>query len=365
MAQTEEAPPRSEEPAEPSKQRPRSLRAGTWGLVAAVVAALVVLIGLLFSAKRAVPTHYEPTTKYVSATGNDSSGNGSAAAPYRTLAKAQSTVQPGATVYVRGGVYAATKVALTTSGTANAPITFASYPGETAVLDGAGASFNWDNIVDVRGQHIVVRGFEIRNGANAAGLAVNGGSDVVLTGNRVHDVDHEGIHVAGANVTVENNEVYNSCLNNRNGALGSGGWPAAVDTGKQSSGQASTNVTFRGNNVHDNWGEGIDTNFLAGGVVDANHSTNNYSCLIYSDDSRDIAITNNYVAVTSSAYNRSDSGSAANGIAVASETGFQRAVNMTINNNTLGGGSATGVVYFDSGWGITTITQGPNMQSFG
>lgn len=74
------------------------------------------------------------------ARGNDTNA-GSEAAPWKTLAHATRQLQPGDTLYLRDGTYYE-KVALTRSGTTNAPITIASYPGELAVMDGGVREFH-------------------------------------------------------------------------------------------------------------------------------------------------------------------------------------------------------------------------------
>lgn len=66
--------------------------------------------------------------------GNDD-GEGCGPAPWKTLRAAFRRLKPGDTLYLHGGVYYE-KVALTKSGTAEQPITIASYPGEVAVIDG-------------------------------------------------------------------------------------------------------------------------------------------------------------------------------------------------------------------------------------
>lgn len=60
---------------------------------------------------------------------------GSESAPWKTLAHALRRLQPGDTLYLRGGTYYE-KVALTRSGLPGSPITIASYPGELAIIDG-------------------------------------------------------------------------------------------------------------------------------------------------------------------------------------------------------------------------------------
>jgi hypothetical protein len=75
-----------------------------------------------------------PTLFVDAARGSDSNA-GTAQAPWKTLAQALRRLKPGDTLYLRGGVYHE-KVFLSRSGTAEAPITIASHPGELAVIDG-------------------------------------------------------------------------------------------------------------------------------------------------------------------------------------------------------------------------------------
>ncbi|MCO6458355.1 MAG: hypothetical protein J5I93_23860 [Pirellulaceae bacterium] len=72
---------------------------------------------------------------YVDPSRGDDAGNGSLARPWRSLQHAVRQLNAGDTLYMRGGVYYE-KVALTRSGTAEAPIVIAAYPGELPVLDG-------------------------------------------------------------------------------------------------------------------------------------------------------------------------------------------------------------------------------------
>src|SRR5271169_862802 len=89
-------------------------------------AALVVLVLML------VPSLAGQTgvIHYVSTTGNDSNP-GTIGSPWLTIQHAANSVSAGAKVYVFGGVYKES-VDFPASGTASAPITFQSYPGQTA-----------------------------------------------------------------------------------------------------------------------------------------------------------------------------------------------------------------------------------------
>jgi hypothetical protein len=73
--------------------------------------------------------------RFVDVNRGDDDAAGTEQAPWKTLAHALRNLAPGDTLYLRGGVYYE-KVFLSRSGTEEAPITIAGYPGELAVLDG-------------------------------------------------------------------------------------------------------------------------------------------------------------------------------------------------------------------------------------
>src|SRR5271169_3988839 len=111
-------------------------------------------------------------TFFVSKKGSDSNP-GTLDSPWLTIQHAANSVSAGATVYVFGGVYNES-VNFPASGTESAPITFQSYPGQTAVIDGTGVSCCTSNppssgnetqgLINIVNQsYIIARGFEIRN----------------------------------------------------------------------------------------------------------------------------------------------------------------------------------------------------------
>lgn len=72
---------------------------------------------------------------FVDANRGDDGNSGAEQTPWKTLAHALRRLKAGDTLYLRGGTYYE-KVSLSRSGTAEAPITISSYPGEIAVIDG-------------------------------------------------------------------------------------------------------------------------------------------------------------------------------------------------------------------------------------
>jgi len=108
-------------------------------------------------------------------------------------------VQPGDTIWLRGGTYAGTFSSGLT-GSASAPVVVRQYPGERATLDG-GASQN--DVLTVNGSYAIYWGFEIMEsgtqrygqagtggGIRGDGVYVQNASNIKLINLIVHDVGH-------------------------------------------------------------------------------------------------------------------------------------------------------------------------------
>lgn len=91
---------------------------------------LLVVLMALFQATMAVHA-----AQYYVAVDGDDQNPGTLDSPFRTLSQAVSRLTPGDTALVRGGVYRET-VVFPRSGTSDAPIRLAAYPGEKVLLDG-------------------------------------------------------------------------------------------------------------------------------------------------------------------------------------------------------------------------------------
>src|ERR1700683_3617038 len=231
-------------------------------LYAAVFCATVFVLVLLLAPFLAGQTG---ATYYVSTTGSDSNP-GTISSPWLTIQHAANTVKAGAAGVVFGGVYKES-VNFPRSGKASAPITFQSYPGQTAVIDGTGLSVNGTqgliNIVGKR-SYIIINGFEIRNYTTSSendvptGVWITcSGTGIQILNNQVHDITTKaeangnafGISVYGtskkpiAQLVISGNEVYN------------------LRTGESESVNVDGNVTYfkiNNNLVHDNDNIGID-----------------------------------------------------------------------------------------------------------
>jgi len=133
--------------------------------------ALLLLLPLtLFSAAAAAADYYL-------ATDGDDGDSGSEAKPWRTLAMANRTLQPGDTLWLRGGSWRE-RIIPSRSGRSGAPISYRAYPGEVAKVVGDGSA---NPIVYLSGRdYITLDGLTIRYASlpakgNLQNILVSGG----------------------------------------------------------------------------------------------------------------------------------------------------------------------------------------------
>ena len=208
------------------------------------------------------------TTYFVATTGSDSNA-GSFTAPWRHLQHAANLVHAGDTVYVRGGVYAE-YVSFPTSGSSSAGyITFSSYSGELATLDGTGLSIptgQWGMFTIQSQSYLVINGFEVRNYKTSStantpiGIyLVGAGSNLQVLNNHIH---HITTTASGCNANALGVAVYGTQAPASLGNLAiSGNEIDHLTTGCSESMSLDGNVTnfaVTSNLVHDNNNIGID-----------------------------------------------------------------------------------------------------------
>jgi len=111
---------------------------------------------------------------YVALNGSDNN-SGTKSSPFLTIEKAVSKVQPGQTIYVRGGTYDLTAtIVLTKIGAENSLVTLAGYTGERPVLNFSAQAFGNAGI-KLTGSYWHIRGIDIK-GAGDNGMRIEGGS---------------------------------------------------------------------------------------------------------------------------------------------------------------------------------------------
>ncbi len=133
--------------------------------------------------------------------------------PWQTIQKAADTLAAGDTVYIRAGTYAE-RVIPVNSGSAGNPITYAAYPGETAILDGSGIELPDDlaGLFEILGlSYLRVSGLRVINAgpyANNAGILVSDSSEITIENVSTDHTMSSGIGVWGSQgVTIRGNLV--------------------------------------------------------------------------------------------------------------------------------------------------------------
>jgi serralysin len=144
------------------------------------------------------------TTYYVSVSGNNQSGNGSKAAPYRTISKAMWKLEAGDSVEVGAGTYHES-VRISASGKPGAYVTVRSAKEGAAKIV---APDNADHAVHVQGDYVKLDGFNV-SGANRAGITANLTHHVVISNNISHDNGGHGVSASRSDfVTISGNTTF-------------------------------------------------------------------------------------------------------------------------------------------------------------
>jgi hypothetical protein len=154
-------------------------------------------------------------TYYVSTTGNDKN-SGTQSSPWRTIQKACNVVNPGDTVYVRGGIYNE-KAVMTRSGTSSQWITFKNYTSELPIIDGTGISpIYWaGGMLQVSdASYILIDGFKVQD-SSASGIGILRSSYVTVQNCQTYNTKKSGIRVCyGEGISPQKYCTYIKILNN-------------------------------------------------------------------------------------------------------------------------------------------------------
>src|SRR5947209_12176020 len=121
------------------------------------------------------------TDYYVSTSGSDSSGDGSAAHPWATIAYASTRIGPGAIVHVAPGTYTGS-FNTRASGTSSAYVTYISDTKWGAKIV-AGSDSTWSNY----GAYVAIQGFDVTGPTKKCCEAIyTSGNATKIIGNNVH-----------------------------------------------------------------------------------------------------------------------------------------------------------------------------------
>jgi len=151
-------------------------------------------------------------TVYCVATTGDDDNPGTIDLPWQTIQKAADTLVAGDTVYIRAGTYPE-QVIPQNSGSAGNTITYAAYPGETAIIDGTGVVVpEYSGLFYLTGRdYIRVSGLRVIH-SYYYGIVAENSSHVTIENNYTYDTYSSGISSWDSNnIIVDGNEVVGAC----------------------------------------------------------------------------------------------------------------------------------------------------------
>lgn len=296
---------------------------------------------------------------YVATTGNDSTGAGTIGSPWLTIQKALDNCWGGQiyNVFIRAGTYAGAWWV----GTPDTHLR--AYNSEAAILDG-GTTYpvaDFDFLLLIDGDRCSVQGLEVRNSGIGLGHFYNGGinargKSVRVANCVVHDINRQGIQIAGDFSIAENNTVYQTNLVNNPAASNTHDWGSGLACSRNEAGHAlypgiCYGATLRNNTVYNNYGEGLSLYEARACVAEDNVVYDNWAVNHYISDALDCVSQRNLVYRSASpaiAIGNTDN------IAMADEVlTVARSARNTVINNMLYGGTFSA---FD--WAVVTGQSG-------
>jgi|GEM_PF-6408518 len=313
----------------------------------AKIASLFVLVFTIFTTSLVHAQTLIGKNYYVSTTGSDSNG-GTQSAPFKTFTKAVSVLSVGDTLYISAGTYT-TPLIINKSGTAGSPIKVKSQGNGSVIID---VNRTTNTSITISGSYVEVIGPGIKAaGSKWAGVDVTG-QYVTIDSLDVTTARSHGIIVKGAYDTIKNSNIYENVQEN-NPVLVSNQWGSGLKVER-----GATNTLLEGNNVYQNYGEGIAITMGKTALVRNNKAYDNYSANFYIDNSSNVTINGNLGYCTGNPL-FARNGSPASAFLIGEEAGSPwydgwgpQLINLTITNNI-----SNGCSYFGY-WGSDQPTNG-------
>ncbi|MEE9327313.1 MAG: immunoglobulin-like domain-containing protein [Cocleimonas sp.] len=187
------------------------------------------------------------------------------------ITTARNKAVAGDVVFFRGGIYSMTLGDVTAlrfhGGTAGAPITYESYPGEKAIFDGSSLprGFSITTGIYIDEDYITIRNIEV-SGMPAAGIRLKGNYNIV-EGVHLHHNNGSGLHITngvdgpspssrGGSFNIIRNNIFND--NSDAGLFGQGGYNDGGNADGIAVSHGVGNLISH-NTIYHNSDDGIDT----------------------------------------------------------------------------------------------------------
>lgn len=213
---------------------------------------LIPTCGVIFLFALGAPLIAQGTTYYVSLTGKDSNSGTSTSAPFRTLLRAVQPLDPGDTLYIRGGTWTEQLdlMKYNTSGTSGKYIKISGYPGETVTIRYAEPISGGYGPIKARGTrgYLIFENF-VLDGINmppATGWQIDGSNHhFVLRNLDIKNFRYNGLYTAGNDIQVINCKIHD------NKPPTSTGYYYGIYANR------SSNLLIQGNQIYNNSGGGL------------------------------------------------------------------------------------------------------------
>jgi len=255
--------------------------------ISSIVVILLLVMGVGGNAFLAAPIAAQSgQTEFFVSPGGDDRSDGSEGSPWRTIRHAVAQLQPGSTLYVRGGLYTGSENTIDTqlgrvpSGTSwSMPITIAAYPSESVTIqppNGLPGIRLTNSYYSGPPSYLIFQNFQL-DMSNQTISAHDNGPDGVYVGNGANHNRFQGLEVmnnsgngfmfSATNGNSPFNEVINCAIHNNGRYPGENrGYGLYV---------FSSDNLFEGNDIYDNNGYGMSVYNNGGMPVSRNVIRNN------------------------------------------------------------------------------------------
>ncbi len=248
---------------------------------------------------------------YVANNGNDRTGKGTSVLPYLTIQKALTrAISLNANkIYLMPGVWNISAEQEITGGNPNGMEIVISkdpllsgdviFDGKSIVNEPLNSGILFLNTCS----NLTIRDITVRNNPKGHGIKIDIGRNIKIENCIVHSNQQKGIQSSGDFLSYIGNELFNNCISNLNGIQQTNGlgWPNVLNVRYKPDNTRSSNITFKNNSVHDNWGEGICSIFSDTVNISNNRVYNNWSGNVLVESASNVIVSSNYL------YNHPDS----------------------------------------------------------
>jgi len=249
----------------------------------------------------------QANTYYVAPDGNNID-SGNFQNPWKTIKYGISDLQAGDTLYIRDGKYSEVFKISNKLGNEGNPIVISGYSEERPVIDGDGLVAGlWSSLISFESnEYIIFQNIEVTN-SRGTGIRILSSDHITLRNIWVHYTGYDGIEGKYSDyLTVEDSRLWNTnIVNDEDGPWYEYFmWGGAITScgDDNASGPAAHDIVIRGNEIFQNYGEGINMwGHNDGVIIEDNTFWDCWAPAIHFPNSENILIQRNLLYHTNDA----------------------------------------------------------------